>query len=196
MDWSKESIKKILFNSLVPIVCCILLGLIRYGWIIFSFHSHSFVFIAYGIIGSLFFFTLRDLGLRQALFVALILAFASELLTKPQQSPLRFVSGLLFVAALIISIFVYYKYFYLKNRRSLLNPFVLLFVLVMLFHIVQLGFTLIHPVKLRLTWGFWFEIFGSLIPTAMTGFGIGIGIWISDHSKVNALLHRLNKKAE
>jgi hypothetical protein len=62
-------LRSILQKSTISTLFCILAGVILYGLRVFDIHHTAFQFVSTGILGSLFFFTLRESGIRHALLV-------------------------------------------------------------------------------------------------------------------------------
>ena len=188
---NRQVFGEIMFRSAISLLCCIMIGYMRYGMSIFSFYNHQFAVIALGVIGSVFFFSLVKLE-RQYAFLILFILFLinSLLLTKSFQHKVLF-ADLVSVGALAGAVYLYYHFVYLTPRASsFLNP-IILGVLVGLFAFAA---TMIRVVFIRLpgAYSFDFTFILSILRGAavefFVGLGIGIGILVTNISLINKSL--------
>lgn len=169
-------------KSLVAILCCLILGFILYQWRLFNLYTPSAQIVLYGVIGSLFFFTLRIS--RRNSFAVLLVLFVIHLGLLLNQ--LRFASiaqQSVFYAAVASALYVFFAVFYRRaiTYRSL-YPLVLATLFAMTFFLAtgilflyQLAVPtypsqqILQALEINVTNGF------------VIGLGIGLGVLIIDN---------------
>lgn len=178
-------ISEIFCKSLVSVFFCLILGVAFYQWLLFNIHYPSFQIVLYGILGSLFFFSLQ-VNVRNS-FALLLVMFVvqSGLLTRSFRLGLL-TRDIVFVAAVGASIYLYFIAFY---RRTLqlrhLHPLVLGTMFVLAFSLATVILELIERRIPGLSGG---RLLWALQINAINGFliglGIGVGILMIDNGYV------------
>ena len=183
--------REILFRSMISLLCCMMIGFMRYGVSIFNVYDHRFAIIAFGFIGSMFFFALVKLEIRHALFILFVLFFANSiLLTKSFQHKYLY-GDLLSVGTLAAAIYLFYCFVYLRSRLTNIFSPLILGVLVGL---TAFGERIIYSLLFRRPVWFTFDfssILAILHGTAVeffVGLGIGVGILVTSFSVINKSL--------
>lgn len=185
MEPDSTVIATILRRSIVSVMFCLFLGFIFYQWFIFDLRSSSFQITAFGIMGSVFFFTLRVH--RRNAFAVMLVMFVLEigLFWKSHQVD-WIVGNLIFVASIAAAEYYFFARFYLGTiKLRFLHPLVLgaLFVLAIglatscmtLFEIIVHG---------PLRWSFLPVLELNTRNGMLVGLGIGLGILCIDNGYV------------
>jgi hypothetical protein len=118
--------REILQKSMVAALTCLLTGVIVYGFSIFDLYRVAFQFVSTGVLASLFFFTLRLAGGRQAFLVLFVFyIIMTGLLTKGYEHGLLFRDAV-YVAAVGAAIFLFSTRVYRRDHLYYwLSPVVL-----------------------------------------------------------------------
>lgn len=175
MESTQSIIKEIAFRTFISILCCTILGFIFWkGSVFYRYHS-AFQFIAYGTMGSIFFYTLR-FGVKNALAALLIALVVLSFLVMESRG-LYFVRDLSVAITMSSSLYIYFTIFHNRTKLSkLTEPFIL----AMLFSISNLILYLIldsitFKIPITLAWVYQVTKHFFLI-----GLGIGIGIILTE----------------
>jgi hypothetical protein len=180
-----EVVSEVLCKSLVSVVFCFILGSALYQSPLYNIHYPGFQIVIYGVLGSLFFYSLQ-INIRNAFAVLLVMfVLLSGLLTKSYR--LGFLTrDALFVSAVGAAVYIYFESFY---RRSLqfrrLHPLVLGTTFVLSFSVVTAIAELIGPSASgysgkRLLWALQINATNGFV----VGLGIGLGILVIDNGYV------------
>jgi hypothetical protein len=182
---NSKSIAGVVGRSLVSILCSLILGFIFYRWSIFRWNFPSFQIVAFAIVGSLFFFTLR-IHKRNAFALLLVLfVIQAGLLTSSQRFSIL-LSNLVFYVAIAAALFIFFVTFYRKTAKLRnLHPLVLATLSALAFAVATVimelieggvsmmsGAQMLSIVRFNSTNGF------------LVGLGIGLGILIVDKGYV------------
>ena len=191
MPLNREIFREIVFRSMISFLCCITVGFVRYGTAIFSFWDHRFAIVAFGIIGSLFFFSLVKLERKHALFILFVLFMVNSLvLTKSFQHKFLF-GDLLSVGALACAVYLFYLFVYSQdNVAHLFSPVILGALVGLLVFAARMFYVAITVLSGQRLFDFSFalEILRGVAVEFFVGLGIGIGILVSRLSLVNRSL--------
>lgn len=175
-------LRSILQRSFIATLITLLSGIIVYGFDVFEIHRPTFQFISTGILGSLFFFTLRNVGLRHALLVLFVFFFImTGFLTRGYQHGLL-LRDALYVAAVGVALFLFSSRVHRKdNPRHWLSPIILgaLLGAVMLLALLLLALAMPLIGQTRPT-VFFPHIWPDIIMNIVVGIGLGTGIVACD----------------
>jgi len=168
---------EIVIRALVSLMCCIVIGYIFYQSQIFNRHTGTFSIPVYGLIGSIFFYSMR-VNIKNA-FAALLVLFVmdSALVTHATRLP-YLVRDLLCIGALSAAVYIFYKYFYNKNQKERwLEPLILSALAAAFILAATLLLTIINKTLsvVSLQWIYYIAKLYFLI-----GLGIGIGIILTE----------------
>lgn len=165
------AISSIVVKSAVAIACTVLLGLLFDGWSIFSYYNSAFEFVSYGILGSLFFFSLT-VNVRDSFALLLVLLFVQCGLITKSFASIFFVRDIIYFAMVSISILVFFFFFHKPKRQGAwLEPLILATVMGVGFFF---AIVILHVVRGVV---FSFEqLRSAILSVAERGFLIGLGI--------------------
>ncbi len=175
-------LRSILQKSFIATLITLLSGIIVYGFDVFEIHRPTFQFISTGILGSLFFFTLRNVGIRHALLV-LVVSFVimTGFLTRGYQHGLL-LRDALYVAAVGATLFLYSTRVHRRDTpRQWLSPIILGGMLgaVMLLARILLALAMPSIGQARAA-VFFPHIWPDIIMNIVVGIGLGTGIVACD----------------
>jgi hypothetical protein len=178
-------VSEILCKSLVSLFFCLILGAAVYQSLVFSLHSPSFQIVLYGLIGSLFFFSLQ-INVRNS-FALLLVMFVLQTGLLTRSSRLVYLArDALFVGAVGAALYIFFVSFYrspLQLRR--LHPLVLGTIFVLSFSVATGLLELIAELPngfsmKRLLWALQINAVNGFL----VGLGIGLGILMIDNGFV------------
>ncbi|MDP1677840.1 MAG: hypothetical protein Q8L88_13365 [Bacteroidota bacterium] len=184
--------RNVLLQTLISVLCCIVIGFIRYDIEIFNPYSHRFTIIMFGLYFSLFFFMLKETDITNAIYVLCILFIINEALFRIpaiKENPLLEILCFALYAGAVI---IYYRYVYRSRFRTNILSTGLLGMLfmasVMIFRVFLMYFSdryiSYNPLSM---------LQGS-VPDAIAGWGIAIGAYITDRKEVSTWLHLVARK--
>lgn len=185
----------VLGRSLVSIACCFVVGLIVFQWRVFNLYFWTSQLIMFGIIGSVFFYTLR-INRRNAFAVLLVLFVVQFGLLFRHIQPAMLVRDVIYFTTLGAVLYVFFISFYTKTvRYRNLQPLVLatLFAIGFAIATLALGFldsVLFHPLRSNLL----YAIETNTKYEFLVGLGIGLGVLLLDNGyvhKAGELIKRL-----
>ncbi|HEY6952909.1 MAG TPA: hypothetical protein VI758_10910 [Bacteroidota bacterium] len=164
-------ISKVIVNSVVAIVACLLVGIAFHGWSVFNPQSAAFEFVLFGSLGSLFFFSLKA-NRRQSFAVLLVLFFIqSSLITKSYFS-VYLLRDAVFFLAVSGATYLFFIYFHRPALRDKwLEPLILAVVFALSFFIALVALHVFRGIFLSLE-----QLRFVIIPVMENGFLIGLGI--------------------
>jgi hypothetical protein len=180
---SSSMLKSILQNSLIAALVCLLAGIMVYGFDVFDIHRTAFQFVSTGILGSLFFFTLRQAGIRHALLVLLVFfIIMTGLLTQGYRHGML-LRDALYVTAVGLTLYLFSSRIYRKeDPRRWLYPVILgaLMGALMMFTTVLLA--LIIHLPGTMSWAAFFpHIWPVIAMNFVIGLGLGTGFVLCEH---------------
>lgn len=179
---SSTMLRSIIQKSFIATLVTLLAGIIVYGLDVFEIHRPTFQFISTGILGSLFFFTLRNVGIRHALMVLFVFFFImTGFLTRGYQHGML-LRDALYVAAVGATLFLYSSRVHrTDNPRQWLSPIILgaLLGAVMLLALILLALAmpLIGQTRPAVLFP---HIWPDIIMNMVVGIGLGTGIVACD----------------
>ncbi|MBF8296410.1 MAG: hypothetical protein HW389_2955 [Bacteroidetes bacterium] len=176
----------VLGRSLVSIACCFVVGLIVFQWRVFHPYFLTSQFIMFGIVGSVFFYTLR-VNRRNAFAVLLVLFVVQVgLLFRDLRSAIL-LRDFIFFATLAAALYIFFIGFYMKTvRYRNLQPLVLATLFAIAFSIATLILGLLDETFFRPLAS---SLFEAILTNAkyefLVGLGIGLGILLLDNGYVH-----------
>jgi hypothetical protein len=190
MKSSESVVREVAWRSFVSVVICTLFAYIFWQGLVFHRHHTVFLCIAYGTIGSLFFYTLRY-SLRNALGTLLVSTMAFSFLVM-RSSGLRSLRDVLLAIAAAGVLYLYFKIFYRQTQQQrYLEPLILAMLFAVGNCIVFIIMTCLYGLGSHIT--FWWA-FDVLKQWFIIGLGIGIGILLTEEPtwrKIRAWFHGL-----
>lgn len=177
MSAKPNCIVEIVIRSLISFLCCIMIGYIFYPSQIFNRYASAFSVPVYGLIGSIFFYSIR-VNIKNA-FAALLVLFVIDSAFITHATRLTYLLRDLFsIGALSAAIYIFYQYFYNKSQKERwLEPLILS----ALFTVFTLAAALISVIinkvfnLITLQWIYYIAKLYFLI-----GLGIGVGIILTE----------------
>jgi hypothetical protein len=176
----------VLGRSLVSMICCLVFGLIVFQSNVFHPYFWTSQLVMFGIIGSVFFYTLR-INKRNAFAVLLVLFVVQFGLLFRHLQPIMLLSDFIFFGALAAALYIFFVSFYTKSvRYRNLQPLVL----AALFAIIFAAATLILGLLDETLFGLpRFSVLDAMLMNAkyecLVGLGIGLGILLLDNGYVH-----------
>lgn len=176
----------VLGRSLVSIACCFVIGLIVFQWRVFNPYFWTSQLITFGIIGSVFFYTLR-VNRRNAFAVLLVLFVVQFGLLFRHIQFATLLRDFIFFVTLAAALYVFFVGFYVKTVRFRnLQPLVLATLFAIAFSIATLVLglldeTFFHPLVSSLSEA----ILTNAKYEFLVGLGIGLGILLLDNGYVH-----------
>jgi len=115
-----------MLQSTVATVCCLLLGLIFYQQQIWNIYYPSFKFVTYGVVGSLFFATLRAFRFRTAFAVLIVLFFLEAQFLFNSFAYGRLLNDVISFAVAPLAVLLFYRFFHAKvEETTFFDPLIL-----------------------------------------------------------------------
>jgi hypothetical protein len=184
--------RNLFVETILAAFTCICVGLIAYGFAVFSIYSHKFVFVAEGVTGSFVFYALRRLGGRDTLiFVCILFLMQVVLLTGTTGAMRIFMEFVFFVAVPIASAVFFWSYRKHINEVKVYDPLILgafCAVLISIARAIYYGASVIRHADPDWQAGIPFS-FSETLESFLIGLGIGLGLWILDRPEVKRQLH-------
>lgn len=175
----KEKLR-FLLHVIIPAACCIVLGFIPFGRIIFNPHMTVFQIIISGLLASLFLAMLKITSMKNSLAVIFVVILLVEIfITKPAGLP-YVIRDISYFGALLVSVFIFYKKIYQKSLPAF-YPLYSLIVFAAIFAACLSIFLLYKSFETGSSFGadFIYLPFQILI-YSIIGLGIGAGTFFAD----------------
>ena len=187
METTQSIIKEIVFRTFVSVLCCTILGYLFWKGLVFYRYHSAFQFIAYGTMGSVFFYTLR-FSVKNA-FAALLLALVVFSFLVIESRGLYTLRDSLVAIAMASTIYVYFTTFHNRTKLSKLTEPLILAMLFSIsnFIIFLLIDAIVYKIPITLAWVY--EVTKHFF---LIGLGIGIGIILTEEpysEKIRAKFH-------
>ena len=109
-----SSVFAIIARAVVATVCCVVLGLVFYSDQIWNIYYPPFKFVTHGVVGSLFFCSLRAFGIRTSVAILIVLFFAESELVLKSFLYNRLLNDILFFSVAPLAILIFDKLFHAK----------------------------------------------------------------------------------
>ena len=174
--------KQLLLYCFAPIACSIVIGLILASGRVFHLHSTAFQFVISSVIASIFYYLLVLARPRDA-YLALAFLFLLEIIIARSTRPALIVRDILAVAAIALSMLIYFRYFRHPKHLRYLSPPIVLAVIYGLVNLAASSIDL-FIVSMLSAWSFR-ESFPSIALSAIffgmvIGFAVGCGLALND----------------
>jgi hypothetical protein len=177
MNTKPKYIIEIVIRSIVSLICCLVIGYIFYQSQIFNRHASAFSFPVCGVVGSIFFYTLR-INIRNAFAVFLVLFIATSALVTHSTRLIFLLRDILYYGAFASAIFIFFQYFYGKSIKDRWMEPLILSVLVAVIILFAFFLTMsINKAFGALTLSFVFFVAKLYF---LIGLGMGVGIVITE----------------
>lgn len=185
----------VLGRSLVSIVCCFVVGLIVFQGRVFNPYFWTSQLIMFGIIGSVFFYTLR-INRRNAFAVLLVLFVVQFGLLLRHIQLAMLLRDVIYFSTLATALYIFFVSFYTKTvRYRNLQPLVLATLFAIAFTIATLALALLDFVMFHsLRSNLFYAIETNAKYEFLVGLGIGLGVLLLDNGyvyKAGELIKRL-----
>ena len=182
MTTSRSKVQQFILYALLPVVCSIVIGYVFNRENVFEPHYAAFQFVWSAFVASLFFYLLIFLRSRDA-FLGLILLYVLTVLTTRSTQLVFLLRDLVYVGAIGLSIFLYFKYF---RQDAVANYAYTPFMLAGIYSVVNIVSTEIL-LGIHRTFGV-DDIRGDILNVASTsavfgvliGFAVGCGISLNE----------------
>jgi hypothetical protein len=189
MNEKSNNLSEVVVRSFVSFVCCMVIGYIFYRSRIFNRHIGTFSIPVYGLIGSIFFYSLR-VNTKNA-FAALLVLFVMNSAFVTHATKLEYIlRDFLSIGGLTAAIYIFHKYFYDKSSKERwLEPLVLS-ALVAAFMLAAIFISVIVNKVLNVVTLQWIYYIAKLY--FLIGLGIGVGILLTEEpylDKIRLSLH-------
>ncbi len=184
-------LRSVLVKTVITTLVCLLAGIIVYGFGVFEIHRPTFQFISTGILGSLFFFTMREAGIRHAVLVLFFFFIVmTGFLTEGYRHGLL-LRDAVYVAAVGIALFLYSTRIHRRDqRRQWLFPIILGALLGAVMLLATLFLALITPqVREMHAPGLLPRIWPVAAMNFVVGIGLGTGIAVCDYIPTGGRRH-------
>jgi hypothetical protein len=174
-----KRLREILVGSIMSAVCCLLIGLLFFQENALDRTHYAFQLLSNGIIGGLFFYTLRVAKIKVAV-VLLVFLLIVQIAVARSTGFWLILRDILLVSALGSAIYLFFDRYYAKQKaHSMLNPLILGGLLAATNLVATIILVLINGLPIF-----------QAVPSAtlnvalgfLSGFGIGLGILISDRA--------------
>jgi hypothetical protein len=110
---------RLVLHIIIPAACCIVLGFIAFGGMIFERHMTMFQIIISGILASLFLAVLKFTSMKNSLaIIFVVILFEEVFITKPAGMD-YIIRDAAYLGSLVISVLIFYKQIYKKAAPSL-----------------------------------------------------------------------------
>jgi len=179
-------------ETIVSAIACVLVGVIAYGYGVFSVYNHKFVFVADGLTGAFAFYSLRRLRGRDVLlFLSIAFLLQVTLLTKTIGTLRIVMEFVFFVPVPLASAVLFWSYRKHLNEVKIYDPLILGAFCAALISVARAIYYAAVPIMSGVP-GWPPTVPFSLAETVesfLIGFGIGFGLWILDLQEVKRYLH-------
>ena len=181
--------KDYILESLLILVCCLIVGIIFFSMQIFNTRHYAFQFIVYGIYSTVFILASRSRNIRSSILFSLLCFLIIYIIINKKIDFSFLLRDFLFYLAITLTC-----YFYLLKYKSLkLNDFYIPLYFAVLIGLFSIFNVLILAVYNSLMDNFNFQnIFPILIINAKTcfliGLAIGLGIYLGMKLQVSSVL--------
>jgi hypothetical protein len=185
MRTDSNVVSEILCKSLVSLFFCLILGAAVYQSLVITPHYPSFQILLYGLIGSLFFFSLQINVRNSFAFLLVMFVLQTGFLTRPY-GPVYLARDALFVGAVGAALYVFHIFFYRSTLQlRSLHPLVLGTMFVLSFSIATGLLELIAELPSgfsmrRFLWALQINAVNGFV----VGLAIGLGILMIDNGYV------------
>jgi len=191
MEITQKGFFSLFVRVLIGTLCCVIVGVIFFQMRVFGPYHPAFQFVGLGFVGTLLFFSLRDIGWRTALalFFVVFVAYEGLLTGHIRKGTFSWDIGTFLSILTAVSLF-YYRFYNKRNHKALINP-LLLALLLAATNLVCMGLvgvvigyasTMTFPDYIRMQ--FTVVQYGFLV-----GLGIGAGILAVEY--LEPRLHRV-----
>lgn len=185
----------VLGRSLVSIACCFVVGLIVFQGRVFNSYFWTSQLIMFGIVGSVFFYSLR-INRRNAFAVLLVLFVMQFGLLFRHIQPIMLLRDIVYFSTLGVALYIFFVSFYTKTvKHRNLQPLVLATLFALAFAAATLLLDILDealfhaPIYIRTD-----AVLTNAKFEFLVGLGIGLGILLLDNGyvhKAGDLIRRL-----
>jgi hypothetical protein len=175
-------LRSLVVRTIIAALCCVGVGAVVFQGAVVNYSSPRFAFVVFGVVGSIFFFALRETTLRNALaLLVLLFALFAVVITRSLFQG-EILGDVLFFIPVPLSVFLFFRLIYTTRPKNILNPlFLAAFVtsvtlVVRILHTATTGFpdNLASP-------PFLLGVLSDLLMAFLLGLGIGVGIEVTEH---------------
>jgi hypothetical protein len=185
MSAKPNYLTEVVVRSFISLICCMVIGYIFYKSQIFNRHAGAFSILVYGLIGSIFFYTMR-IDIRNA-FAALLVLFVIDSAFITHATRFSYLLRDLFcIGALSAAIYTFYQYFYSKSQNERWLEPLILSALVAAFTLVATLILIVISRGLNVVTFQWIYYIAKLY--FLIGLGIGIGIILTEEPYLDKIL--------
>jgi len=177
MSAKSNYLAEIIIRSFISLVCCIVIGYIFYQSRIFNRHAGTFSVPVYGVIGSIFFYSMR-VNIKNAFAALLVLIVMDSAFITHATRFTYLLRDLIILCALSAAIYFFHQYFYNKSQKGRWLEPLILSALVATFSLVATFILVLINNTLNIVTFQWIYYIAKLY--FLIGLGIGIGILLTE----------------
>jgi hypothetical protein len=190
MNTKPNSFAEITIRAFVSLLFCLVIGYVLYTSLIFNRYSGLFSIPVYGIIGSIFFYTLR-VNIKNALSALLVLIVMNSALITHATRLAYLMRDLSIISALSAAIYIFYRFFYNKNQNERwLEPLILSALVATFSLIATLILVLANNAMNAVTFRWLYSVTKLYF---IIGLGIGLGMILTEEQYRNTIRKYLLK---
>ncbi|MDD8018476.1 MAG: hypothetical protein PHP42_08885, partial [Bacteroidota bacterium] len=162
-----------------------IIGLARYGVSIFNPYNHLFIFVMFALYFSMFFFIMRDMDLKSALYTLCILFILNEAFFRRNAIRENLLLEILSFWVYGIAVYLYFQYIYISKLKKY---FLITGILGVLFFCAAVLFRIIYAATNEYSIENAAILLRISVPEFLLGFGIAIGVYVTDRADVKNFL--------
>jgi len=177
----------IIIRSLVATICCVVIGLVFYRQEVWNIYYPAFRFVTYGVVGSLFFCSLRELGFRNAIAILLVLFFIEAEFVLGSFEYGRLFNDIIYFAIAPLAILVFYKVFHSKvQETTFFDPLILGALFAVASSLARFVLDIHRQTQVQY-WAIFrpWRMVPDLAMSFLIGFGLGIGFFLTERRRGN-----------
>jgi hypothetical protein len=177
----------IIIRSLVATICCVVIGLVFYRQQVWNIYYPAFRFVTYGVVGSLFFCSLLELGLRNAIAILVLLFFIEAEFILGSFEYGRLLNDIIYFAIAPLAILVFYKVFHSKvQETTFFDPFILGALFAGASTLARFVLDIHRQTQVQ----YWailrpWQMVPDLAMSFLIGFGLGLGFFLTERRRGN-----------
>lgn len=112
-----SKVKQVIFTVVFGTIACWVIGIISYGFVIFSFHDTRSLIVLYGVYGSIYFSVVKYLKRREQIVAVVFMILAVIILRGRTHNMLYYLRDVYLLVPLFVSILLYM--FYIDKNNTL-----------------------------------------------------------------------------
>jgi hypothetical protein len=177
----------IIIRSLVATICCVVIGLVFYRQQVWNIYYPAFRFVTYGVVGSLFFCSLLELGLRNAIAILVLLFFIEAEFILGSFEYGRLLNDIIYFTIAPLAVLVFYKVFHSKvQATTFFDPLILGGLFAGASTLARFVLDIHRQTQVQ----YWailrpWQLVPDLAMSFLIGFGLGLGFFLTERRRGN-----------